>query len=101
MELADQQWHVLGIHEFREGNGQALAAEELEQRTDTGNDVPRGRNFQCLAGIQEPSLHVHHQQRRATPLGGEHPVEDLAAVGHASLGMISRAIRSTWSGWYR
>src|SRR3990167_5793102 len=102
VEAADQERRRLGVGELGEGDGQALAPEKLEQRTDHGHGLARRRHLHRLARVEEAALHVHDEQRRASRLERQLALERLAPVGHQavppSAGRISRAISSTCAG---
>src|SRR6267378_3408082 len=80
VEQADKDGHALGIGELGEDDGQALAAEEIEERADLRNDVPGRRHFHGLARVEERPLHVHDDQRAAPRLELQRRFKYLRAV---------------------
>ena len=80
VKKAHKDGHLLGIGEFGEDDGEALAAEEIEERADLGNDLPGRRHFHGLAPVEERPLHVHDHERSLARLKPQRLLKDLRAV---------------------
>src|SRR5215510_7300222 len=87
VEQTDEQRHRLRVGELGEDDGEALVAEEGEERLDLGDDVASGGDFHGLARVEEGALHVDDEQRS---LVGSEPQCGLEGGGAVHVQLSSR-----------